>query len=1277
MLVDLTQPVREFLPAVSKKSFLKNIDEYSFKVRTVEHLRDKKKDVSVEKWVSLKQPLTKQYPSTVTLLLRKRFYLVETVLDQNDAFQVHLAYVQSREELMSGIHPITKEECAMFGGLQAIMEHGTFNEQQYKAGRTPITLKAWVPAKFVNSSMEKDVLHQWKEFGNMTAETARYRFMQVMQTLRTYGYNLYPVQVPDSSKKGKSTTVVLGINDKKIVRMSEDCKAVIKDIEFTHLKKWTFDDTNIILDFGSHGHLFSGATEKRKEISELIGGYIDIILKKMKVRSSGEEEEEETVAEETSIGSIRGNLTSGFTSSLSSTGVPMLNMQQIVDFATGSQAVSGLSVEADELLRIFAEGMKVSMNEDQVFSQIRSQASALMALLPDAFSSVLSGDVGKQLELAKRLAGQMASLMSNANMAAFGFSLTPEQQRQLITASHQVNAALSKYMAALEALKADPKNPQLLAAAEAARLAAESAIIGFTALSTGTYLDEAQQALLTELAQNVKAYVDNLGQVAQSTASMMTPGLQASIYQSGSSADALLESAKALGGLTGDDACKEKLLSAIDNVGSKTGALVANAPAAGANVAMCEQWKTEVDNTLDQMRSIANIPKFEGSKEYLGYLSAANAILEGTGNIMNETPLQLETAVRANEQIMQNYPLLVGYAKNLAQNGDDMQRDRAVECSQAIHTNARAIDGSVGDAQRGLFQQEKLKGEATALNAAVQHLLAESGNEAAKLALLDSSKNAAQLTVAHIRATNSFANGSGRGSAQSLLSAAANAAAAVKRLVGSIVGASSNEGDTIASVSELLNTAVWFNDAMQETLIEPVRASLSVAPAAAPDRAEVVDATQKEVQALERLKKSTTAYQTIDHYNSVDQAAEGFRAALADLEWMEMALEVGQLPKAENVSIEQELQALGGNVSQFGVCIKTVARAAKQNEEMKEPVLELSAQCQALMGNLKVLVTASKYNREQKTLLEAGRSLMNELNRLVGALKTEALNPSDQHLQQVLGSIAGSAVALQGLSRTAKQLEGLPLGANESEANLPKFDTGLETKALELLDKLSITAEKAVRNVDASLEQARADAKADDARAQVQVAVLEALKALVSTASNVVTASNSAQRELVTSLSTPATSAMYARDPKMAQGLIEACGQVNAAISSLSAGDLSVITQHELITQAEALSKACEVLAFATRAGTRSNNSDAARRILDAAAAVSAAVKTLVEAAKQVEDVPEVEEVDVENFGIDPATLAEIRQMMKIVELEKQLIHAKKSLAALEAKSHEAKEWNK
>lgn len=186
------------------------------------------------------------------------------------------------------------------------------------------------------------------------------------------------------------------------------------------------------------------------------------------------------------IGSTRTNLTAGFTaSSLSATGVPMLNMQQVVDFASASRAVEGLSVDIDKLRSIYAEGMKVAMGQEQLYGQIRTQTSALLVLLPAALAAALGGDVGKQLEIAKKLAMQMATLLANANMAAFGYNADPEKQMQILTAAHRANAAVAKYLAALEELKKDPTNHMLRAAAEAARVEAESAILAFNAITIG------------------------------------------------------------------------------------------------------------------------------------------------------------------------------------------------------------------------------------------------------------------------------------------------------------------------------------------------------------------------------------------------------------------------------------------------------------------------------------------------------------------------------------------------------------------------------------------------------------------------------------------------------------------------------------------------------------------------------------------------------------------------------------------------------------------------
>ena len=1036
--------------------------------------------------------------------------------------------------------------------------------------------------------------------------------------------------------------------------MTADCKTVLKEYPMEHIKKWTYDDKNIILDFGEYEVApFYGITPQRAEISELLGGYIDIILKKMKARASGQDEED-SIAEETSVGTVRGTLTSGFTSSTTKSSTPAMKLQQICDFISGSAAIQSLFVPLDELRQIHIDGMKVSLSEEQMFSQIQTNAATLSALIPEAMKVALSGEFARQIEIAKQIAAETAKLTSSAQMAAFGYNLDPEQQRVVMEASQAVNEAMIRYLNALEALKKDPKNPALLSAAQAAAFEVEAAIAAFSATATGTFLDVSSQQLLAELAKNVALAVNNLTQTASATARAPNPQFNATLVQADAQAQALVASSGILGGLTANDKCKAKLTEAMEKVRAKAIEVVRSLGTAQGDVTSAGAWQREVESALAQMAEMMSCPRFEGSKEFLAYLSSANAVLEETSAIINSSQLSMESAQQASRVIQQNYPVLVSYAKQLAQTGDDMTRDRALEASQQIHTTARSIASIVDGAQDGISQSqmEKLVDDSTSLNSAVQHLLGENGNQAAKLALIDCAKSTAQASVALVRASTKLANGPARATnGPNLLQAAANAVASIKALSESIINASSDEGDTRAKTNHLVEVAEWFCPQIQDGLLQSTRDSLESCQDG-DERREAIVASQAGHKALARLEKAAQAYKTVGNYNDIEWATEGFRAALADLEWTEMALEVGEVLKGGKV--DTALESMVAVAARFGQSIKGVAASLKTTDKpIAESMQDLSTSCQGVSNTVKNLVAASKYSREQKTIVEAGRLLFNEVNRLISSIKSHALNPSEQNLQQAMGCIAASAVALQKLSRTAKQLEGVPLAEGESEANLPQSDIALETKAEEILEKLCGTSDKAVANIRVSLERAKEQA-GEDPKAQVQVAVLEALSALMGTASNVVQASYSAQAELVQSLSAPATRAMYARDPKMAQGLIEACAQVSTAISSLG-GDLSASTQKEMISQAESIAKACEVLAFATRAGTRSANQDSTRRLMEAAQRVSESVKLMVAAAQQVEDVPDIEDDTIENYGIDAATLKEIKQMMKIVDLEKQL----------------------
>jgi FERM central domain. len=163
-----------------------------------------------ETWLKSKYPLTKQAGSDCVLVLKKRYYTKDSTLDKNDQIQLHLAYVQAHEEILSGCHPLTHDEAAMFGGLQCQMEHGAFKQDAYKSGNTPVKLQTMLPTIWAKASgMEKDVVQQWKNFSSLDITDARMRFMQLCQTLRTYGFNLFTVEIGLNFLKNKNKKTII------------------------------------------------------------------------------------------------------------------------------------------------------------------------------------------------------------------------------------------------------------------------------------------------------------------------------------------------------------------------------------------------------------------------------------------------------------------------------------------------------------------------------------------------------------------------------------------------------------------------------------------------------------------------------------------------------------------------------------------------------------------------------------------------------------------------------------------------------------------------------------------------------------------------------------------------------------------------------------------------------------------------------------------------------------------------------------------------------------
>uniref|UniRef100_A0A8C1UQA8 Talin 2a n=1 Tax=Cyprinus carpio TaxID=7962 RepID=A0A8C1UQA8_CYPCA len=284
IMVDDSKTVGELLVTICSRIGITNYEEYSLIQEVVEEKKDEgtgtlKKDRTLlreerkmEKlkaklhtdddlnWLDHGRTFREQgVEESETLLLRRKFFYSDQNVDSRDPVQLNLLYVQARDDILNGSHPVSFDKACEFGGIQ---EH--------------------------------------KACGEMTEIEAKVKYVKLARSLRTYGVSFFLVKEKMKSKN-KLVPRLLGITKESVMRVDEKTKDVVQEWPLTTVKRWAASPKSFTLDFGEYQEsYFSVQTTEGEQISQLIAGYIDIILKKKqsKDRFGLEGDEEATMLEE-------------------------------------------------------------------------------------------------------------------------------------------------------------------------------------------------------------------------------------------------------------------------------------------------------------------------------------------------------------------------------------------------------------------------------------------------------------------------------------------------------------------------------------------------------------------------------------------------------------------------------------------------------------------------------------------------------------------------------------------------------------------------------------------------------------------------------------------------------------------------------------------------------------------------------------------------------------------------------------------------------------------
>lgn len=59
--------------------------------------------------------------------MKKKYFVTDATIDKDDPVQLHLVYIQSRDDVLTGKHPTTKDEAVQLAALQCQIDGGNIN----------------------------------------------------------------------------------------------------------------------------------------------------------------------------------------------------------------------------------------------------------------------------------------------------------------------------------------------------------------------------------------------------------------------------------------------------------------------------------------------------------------------------------------------------------------------------------------------------------------------------------------------------------------------------------------------------------------------------------------------------------------------------------------------------------------------------------------------------------------------------------------------------------------------------------------------------------------------------------------------------------------------------------------------------------------------------------------------------------------------------------------------------------------------------------------------
>jgi talin len=231
-------------------------------------------------WVDHSKTLREQgIGETDILLLKRKYFYSDANIDSRDPIQLNLLYQQAKEAILNATHPVRQDDAVQFAAYQVQVQFGDHRETTHKLGF--LDLKEFLPQSYIRvNKIEKKIFTEHKAIQGLSEIDSKVKYVKLARSLPTFGVHFFLVK---EKMKGRNKLVprLLGVTKDSVLRLDENTKEILKTWPLTTVRRWVAAPRVFTLDFGDYqDQYYSVQTNEGEQISQLIAGYIDIILKR-------------------------------------------------------------------------------------------------------------------------------------------------------------------------------------------------------------------------------------------------------------------------------------------------------------------------------------------------------------------------------------------------------------------------------------------------------------------------------------------------------------------------------------------------------------------------------------------------------------------------------------------------------------------------------------------------------------------------------------------------------------------------------------------------------------------------------------------------------------------------------------------------------------------------------------------------------------------------------------------------------------------------------------